>query len=1229
MKSITTTVTSTIYQTLGDYLMDPQTPAFPAGARNNQESSESFNWESYAEKFLTWGGQGVARSTDRVGLNLQVYLQDTEQKLTSNFARIVKRFKNYPSKLKEIEQILFTQGGYLNLPIKPGIVFTIPLGDVSREALLVHGVKVVSNNEPAFKAQALHNLEMDQGYVKVFENEDSKKSLKYTYPEISVWVWCRSLSTHYTDLNNELEGAIFNITPFIKNLSITNTKDGGNFNISLFPVAAERDPASGSWVVKSSSMLYSLEGRKEELLNYLDIYDQRNEGGEIVQEQLLLHNLINPNDLVFIRFETLEIEKEKRELEEDFIISQSQLPGNIYDMIGLVDRNKSEKQYELNSADISITGRDLSKLFIEDGSYFYSMENKQGVLYLNGGASAKNNFTQRIISTNAYQYLGLYFNNSIENILKFIIQQLANISVVPNSLFSSYGDQETNTRITREFLNNDQQVSRDTKVDQQKYRDKNLDYEKDLKRELLNFRLQQFSINPNISEISIKKSNDKVFNNLVNYITYTIDNRDEFGQIIARFSQEVNSYGSVAEQESLYTSRYLGWYYHYNSQLQEDVEEDVFPSIFITTETDVDLKLFYQIVDINTITVTYDVENLLNKVYKYILSIRRNQENINNREVISPANGIWQIVKLVIDKKVAQRLLIDSSLSSATGSLINYLKKVASEPFVELFMDTYGDQFYIIVRQPPTDQVGMLSYLNNSFQDIDNLDPRDNSTQRSPIVTLNEYDIASVDLAFDDSEVYSWYHFVPQASFIGNSSRFSTSFIPAIYFEEYAAVWGAKSLDLVHNYTNYYRKYQEDTPQTQFSDLQKQVFLDMKYLVESNQYMPFARKGTIVIKGGDRRIKVGNPIRLNSTGEIFWVEAVNNTYTIGLDGFERSTSIRVSRGLQEAFIKGVKGSVLNETVLQNSDLKVNPEVVYSYFNIINTKLNFSKTKKQKIYETRKTQTPVNKTKGFSNTQGTVKEPIIDEKEDPRLLSQLGYKSARFSSSIEKYLSELTAPAQKAFRQFIYLAEKQGWEVTITSGYRSYTQQATLYQKNKKNAKPGTSPHEFRRALDMNFKATRNINGIQKGYVLLKAGGLQDNEANRRKVKPVWIRSALPILANTCGLMWGGDYASYTDNVHFELPVKGLGGESQSEEVLEEQEYITTYEEVEVGEKEIVDESAVFSDFRVNKDVFNFFLKKMQMGVSADISTGGGQAGESLISTEQMNMLTSNERRSVK
>jgi hypothetical protein len=49
-------------------------------------------------------------------------------------------------------------------------------------------------------------------------------------------------------------------------------------------------------------------------------------------------------------------------------------------------------------------------------------------------------------------------------------------------------------------------------------------------------------------------------------------------------------------------------------------------------------------------------------------------------------------------------------------------------------------------------------------------------------------------LMMDDSQVYSWYHVFPKNAQLNSRADYSTSILPAIFFEEYAQVWGSKAI---------------------------------------------------------------------------------------------------------------------------------------------------------------------------------------------------------------------------------------------------------------------------------------------------------------------------------------------------------------------------------------------------------------------------------------------------
>lgn len=1260
-KILQITVTSTIYTTLGDYLKDYRSPAFPYEQRKKGEekTTDKFDWKNYAANFVAWTPyeqNQVVTERNKIENVIEPYLNDPEDKYNSNYARIVKAFKNYPDKLEEIKKAGLTEGGYLNLPIRPGIKFSIPIEKISRESLLTQGVEVVSNNEPAFKARKLIELEADAGYKKVFKQESnnvSRGNLKYEYPDITVWVWCRALSENPSSVDFELKGQIFNITPFVTELQTSNTKNGGNFSFSLIPAVAERDKDTGKWILKKYSTLISEDNR--DIINNVDTHTDIE--SSLKRNQIFFHNAINTNDLVFIRYETLEMESSQRLMDNsEFVIDKSNLAGRIYDQIGLVDRNVLSNNFEINDARVNISGRDLSKLFIEDGTYFYAMEYKDGTYRMQGGASQKNELTQRVIGAGAHLYLGNYYNNSIEEILKFVIQQLSNIKIVPDDLFDSYAGQKSdynyksnkmpselkstvdrrNQRINDALLSEKIDIN-DLKVSAEKNREDLLSKKNYIIDKLTEFRTKEFSPNKLIKKLDIKNSSPKVFDELYNFIKFTLNNvsSDGSGQTIAKFTN-INT-------TLLTTSIYNGWRQCIYDN--EEIGDNVFPKRFYSIGNEGQLSLFYKFVDISTIYYDQNISEICNLIYNYIIS----EKNLNRNDILeniyNVANGIWQIVKLVIDKKIAKRLLIDSSISSAQGSLINFLKKIAQEPFVEIFFDTYGDEFYIIARQPPTDKVGIQSFLTNRYQGVDNIDFSDDSLNGEAIVNIDEIDVVSTDLVFDDSQVYSWYHFTPQAGLIGTAQKYPTAYIPAIYFEEYAKIWGSKPLDFIHNYMNYYAIYKEDSPQQEFSEHEKQMYYDMKYVIESMQYLPFSRKGTITIIGGDRRIKIGNPIRLTSTGEIFWVDSVSNNFSIHGGSINRVTTVQVSRGLNESFIFGMKGSELND-LFKNSGYKFSDDKVFSYFNIINTELDFSKKKKIKKYKYVQKKVDISKkdksTIKNDNIVGSETTKPIDETTDPR--NQLSYSNLNgpvrgngLHKSNEEYVRELSSEAQPIFRRFLNELDQIGWDIIITSGFRTYSEQEKQKSLNNLNANPGTSAHNFGLAIDMNVIARRNINGITKGTQLFKAGiGKQNayNYLNALAAKSGWEKSGIPKIAYKYGLIWGGDYNNYIDNVHFQLPTKGTAEYLRTQEINEKE--AIEWVQVEDGEIESIDVESVFSNFKVDKEIFNFFLRKQQMGIISNnkstiekIKTNNAESTSNVANQEQLNSLSKEAKNKLK
>ena len=106
--------------------------------------------------------------------------------------------------------------------------------------------------------------------------------------------------------------------------------------------------------------------------------------------------------------------------------------------------------------------------------------------------------------------------------------------------------------------------------------------------------------------------------------------------------------------------------------------------------------------------------------------------------------------------------------------------------------------------------------------------------------------------------------------------------------------------------------------------------------------------------------------------------------------------------------------------------------------------------------------------------------------------------------------------QATFETFIKRVHKETpYTVYITSGYRSTEHQKRLYKQNSKNAKPGSSPHEYKRAIDINLLSV-------KGHI------------RKRDSKETWMNTDAPSIEVEIGLCWGRNFKNYHAPVHFEV-----------------------------------------------------------------------------------------------
>jgi hypothetical protein len=153
-------------------------------------------------------------------------------------------------------------------------------------------------------------------------------------------------------------------------------------------------------------------------------------------------------------------------------------------------------------------------------------------------------------------------------------------------------------------------------------------------------------------------------------------------------------------------------------------------------------------------------------------------------------------------------------------------------------------------------------------------------------------------------------------------------------------------------------------------------------------------------------------------------------------------------------------------------------------------------------------------------------------------------------------------------------------------------------------------------MDVNLVATKNIGNIKKGYQLKKGSG----KSEQYKLNQIWINSGVPEIASSLGMIWGGNFSSYKDNIHFECV--------STEKNQQQDQYEETEEQVKTGKtKKVFDETLVFSNFKVDNEIFNFFLRRQQVGyheiqrvisnISNQINVSEQQSDKDLLITKKL------------
>ena len=164
-------------------------------------------------------------------------------------------------------------------------------------------------------------------------------------------------NTIYIKIWSRVLNQVLYVSLHVNNFSMNVNQEGGAFGFSLPPIEGKLNQL-GIW----QKLNYTEFNDNEESFSKTSIVsDVPNVNTSKIY---YYEKVLNPQDLVFIKLDKQFQNKDTLDITDD------------YDMIGLIDQVKTSISQNDNNinCEIKITGRDLMKIFIEDGTYFYPYE---------------------------------------------------------------------------------------------------------------------------------------------------------------------------------------------------------------------------------------------------------------------------------------------------------------------------------------------------------------------------------------------------------------------------------------------------------------------------------------------------------------------------------------------------------------------------------------------------------------------------------------------------------------------------------------------------------------------------------------------------------------------------------------------------------------------------------------------------------------------------------------
>jgi hypothetical protein len=308
-------------------------------------------------------------------------------------------------------------GDDANLPLNIGSEILLPK---SRLKTLSDSLRLSRTFEPSdgtkfnnFVSSTLLKLREDPNYIPATKED---RFIDF-YPKITVFLWSRVLNQ------------IVNISPFVHVCNTNSESNGSSFQLTLPPILGKY--SSDTWNIDKGSITDF--NNSKTFVAQSGLFKNK---GLTKENDFYFHRIISPNDLIWVQYETLQLEKDLRAKDgKRYSVDNSEIPNRVYDLIGMVDSCSININPQAAEIGINVSGRDLTKPFLDDGSYFY-IEEFAGALFPDNEQNKKisDRIYGRIEDFNTLGY------RTIDQHIRTIKGLYSATGYVPNEIFEPYGD---------------------------------------------------------------------------------------------------------------------------------------------------------------------------------------------------------------------------------------------------------------------------------------------------------------------------------------------------------------------------------------------------------------------------------------------------------------------------------------------------------------------------------------------------------------------------------------------------------------------------------------------------------------------------------------------------------------------------------------------------------------------------------------------------------------------